>query len=237
MKLFIQLYNDKFIESLCLVQDTSYHTTKGMVNKDIYKIHHEHKFTHYIFIDKLVDNEIFEFIKDFHGEAKMYVYHSDKPNEKLIEHLEKKAIHLTKESFDNAKKIPLMCRENISIDNTIQRTNNICVFLDNSLSIPQVLADVLYPNTRMPIRLFNHASFQHPQNLGFLSEEEKITELQNSSFCIIINGQDYIIESQKCGCRPISATEIGKLEDSSYAVLEANQETTYEEFLTKEIMI
>jgi hypothetical protein len=233
MKLFVQLYNDKFIESLCLVKNTEYNILSGSINKDIYKINYELKCTHYIFVDKLIDNEINQFIQDYNRQTKIYIYHSDKPNNNLIQNFNQNVIHLTKEYVDGATKLPLMCRERIPRSSQENRDNTICVFLDNCSSIPKELIDQLYPNSKLPIRMFNHASLKHFQNLGFISEQEKIKVLEQSEFCVVINHKDYILEAHMCGCKPILALDLPNIKNQSYNLLQAEQETTYEKFLTE----
>ena len=236
MKLFIQLYNDKFIQNLLSTKNIAGLVVGSVINKNIYKIHHQHKYTHYIFIDKFIDNEINEFITDNHDQTKIFIYHSLGLNQKIIDHFGNKVQHLTKENDPNSVKIPLMCNP-IQLNNSISREKIISIFLDNCPEIPKEIIDHLYPNSTLPIRMYNHAGFVHPQNLGFLTEEEKIQILQKSEFSIIVNGADYILESLVCGCKPIAPDQIKHLDNNSYIAANATVESTYKDFLEKVILV
>ena len=237
MKLFVQSYNDKFIENICSVINPTARIESSIINKDIYKIHHQQQYSHYIFVEPIIDHEIASFIAEYCDQTKIFVYHSNGINLKLIDNTSSSIMHLSTETNEKTIKIPLMSNPVQTVKTPTQRDNSICAFLDNCRVLPDDLVNHLYPKSLLPIRLYNHASLKHVQNLGFLTESEKIAILYQSEFCIIMNNKDYILESISCGCKPIYPSELGKLADSSYVLAEAIQESTYPEFMEKVILI
>jgi hypothetical protein len=98
------------------------------------------------------------------------------------------------------------------------------------------LNDYLYPKKKLPIRLFNNSAIKHPQNLGLLSEENKADILNKAKYCIILNNDDYAIESKLCDCVPISIDEIPDLQGKKYSKISSQKGKTYEDFIFENII-
>ena len=76
-------------------------------------------------------------------------------------------------------------------------------FLDNDDKIPDCLYSLLYPNTKLQIRLFNGSSIQHNQHLGFVDEETKKNILSETK-TFLYTKTDYFCEACMCGCDTVN---------------------------------
>jgi len=227
MKVFIQPARDKFIDNCIPIKNINFTIESQLINKNIYKIHHHLKCSHYIFIDKLVDNEILQFIND-NQSLKLYIYHLETINNQLIEMLGNKVNHILE--------LPVLYNPKIYFNTNTIKEYEIVGFLDNITSIPEQLNEYLYPNSKLPIRIFNHPNFKHPQNLGLLLEENKAEILNKSKHCLILNKTDYVIESKLCNCIPLSISELSTLKAEKYASFGVNNAQTYEDFILEKIL-
>jgi hypothetical protein len=100
-----------------------------------------------------------------------------------------------------------------NIDNTnIDKKDQFVFFLDNKTNIPDQLQKLLYPHTKLPIKLFNGSSIQHYQHLGYLNEADRKSVLLDSKVFIYDDTQ-YIIEAMLCKCSLIDLQTINKCEN------------------------
>jgi hypothetical protein len=228
MKLFIQSIRDKFIDNCISVKNKDLIIEGGSVNKDIYRIHHNNQYSHYLFVDILLDNEIIQFINDNHTKVKFFIYHFlQKQNNKIIQVVGNKATQIID--------IPTLYNPDTYRNEGQEKIYDIVAFLDNR-NIPETLNDYLYPKKKLPIRLFNNSDVKHPQNLGLLSEKNKQDILNKAKYCIILNNEDYVIESKLCNCVPISIDEISDLKGEKYSKILPQKGKTYEDFIFENII-
>ena len=50
--------------------------------------------------------------------------------------------------------------------------------MDIDQDIPDNISKYLYPNSKLPIRMFNNSNILHYQNLGLLTEQDKAEVLK-----------------------------------------------------------
>lgn len=228
MKIFIQPARDKFIDNCIPIRNSNFTIESQSINKNIYKIHHHQKCSHYIFVDKLLDNELLQFINDNYKSLKIYIYHLQTINDHLIQSLGNKVNHILE--------LPALYNPEIYYNTNKPKEYQIVGFLDNTTSIPERLNQYLYPNSKLPIRLFNHPGFKHPQNLGLLLEENKAEILNKSEHCLILNKNDYVIESKLCNCTPLDISELSTLKAEIYSSFTSDKAQTYEDFILEKIL-
>ena len=78
------------------------------------------------------------------------------------------------------------------------KNNKIAVLLSGSDETNDLLLkDLLYPNTTIPLVLFNSTTYRHPQNVGFLSPDQAC-EIFNSYKAIIDIDDQFLLESKAC---------------------------------------
>ena len=178
------------------------------INNDLYKIYHTYKFSIGIFLASKFNNETAQFVSEFYSkQVKSIIYH-DIDNTDIMRDFNKAAHHLSYNNYQNVTVIPNMINNNLYKNlNLPRRKSSYAVFLDHSKSIPDSLIDVLYPNTKLHINMFNSEYVSHPQNLGKISEIDKVNILNSYEFFIDING-DYSAEAAECGAKTISVDQI-----------------------------
>jgi len=241
MKLFIQYYRSKFIDNLISLRDlNNIDIVSQSVNKDIYKIHTQNNCTHYLFDDILIDNEILDFITNYHGTNKISIYHTNKFNIDLYKRIENLQItHLCHDKDINYPSIYIPTLYNPGLCNNTGdpgKKYHIISFLENIPEIPLELKQHLYPNKKIDIKLFNHVLFKHPQNMGTITELNKIELLNNTKYYLVINDKDYALEAKLCGAIPISLDEIESLSGESMQNISELNTSTYLNFLYDNIL-
>jgi hypothetical protein len=100
--------------------------------------------------------------------------------------------------------------------------------MDNMERIPEALEKWLYPNTKLPIKLFNGDNLKHHQHLGSLKESEKAELLQQSKYYLSIDGH-YAPEAMDSGCIVLDIKELEDLIPVKYNKHKNYQ--TYNNFL------
>jgi hypothetical protein len=156
------------------------------------------------------------------------VYHAQTINSQLVDILKDKVNHILE--------LPILYNPKIYYNTNQTKEYQIVGFLDNIASIPENLNQYLYPNNKLPIRLFNHPGFKHPQNLGLLTEENKAEILNKAEHCVILNKNDYVIESKLCNCIPLDISELSTLKATKYSDFALDKAQTYEDFILENIL-
>ena len=230
-KLLIQNLNNKFINNIALCNtgycDKIVTETRG----SLYKLYYQYKFTHIIFVDSLLNQESIQFIQEFGHEVCSYVYKDS--NTDNYNHLEniKGVLAYAKPDNTNHKiiTIPILVNHDLYyLDKSLDKQNQIISFIDNIKAIPDNLQSYLYPNTTLPIKLFNNTEIIHPQNLGLLSEQDKAMLLRSSKYYLAVQ-EDYLAEAWACGCAVLSIDELSNCEPKEYKYSESFQ--SYANFL------
>lgn len=216
-KLLIQNLNDRFINNLALCTKHFCDIVATDITGSLYKLYYEHNFTHIVLIDSLLDNECLQFIDEFGSDVSVYIYKNSET--KNYQKTRKIAGILSYSKDDNdykTIKIPTLVNHDLYNSNhSIKKIDQIISFMDKIDNIPEILAKYLYPQTNLPIKLFNNNSIIHPQNLGLLSEKDKALLLQRSQYYLAIT-EDYVAEAWTCGCKVLTVDDLGTLEPSTY---------------------
>jgi hypothetical protein len=192
----------------------------GSILNDLYRTHHINAFDTYLFIADLFNNEIAQFITEYHNKSiRFFLYHTDTDATKQqVEDFGKVCKHFSWDGKYETTKIPNNIINNDLYNNkqTILKENFCTYFLSNDVEIPQSLASVLYPNSNLPIKMFDNANIKHYQNLGMLNEYDKANILKQAKYHIDNNGF-YSLEAVACGCDLISIDNI-KDNDNNFIV-------------------
>lgn len=217
-KLLIQNLNDKFINNLSLSKTDFCDIISTDIRNTLYQLYYQHKFTHIIFVDSLLNHESFQFIDEFGSDVMVYVYkNSTSDNYRQTKKIAG-ILSYTKDNDDSYKtiKIPtLVNHELYNANQPINKIHQIISFLDQTNKIPEDLQNYLYPQKSLPIKLFNNSDIIHPQNLGLLSERDKALLLQESKYYLAIT-EDYVAEAWACGCKVLTVGELDSCEPSIY---------------------
>jgi hypothetical protein len=190
----------------------------GDITNTLYQTFYTYKFDAIIFMASKFNTEIFQFINEFDN-IKVFIYH-DILNPALFD-LSLNIVHLLdnykNKNQDNIRNIPLLINKQLydSISNISMKYDVMVCFLDGLPNIPEQLSKFLYPNTKLPIKLFNNENIYHSQNLGMLNEVEKAHILKQAKYYITINNL-YVAEAMASGCIVLAPEEIDDMVPKKY---------------------
>jgi len=212
MNFKIQKANNKLNNNLRYLKLDSIDLQEFNPDKILYRSHYEKPYTHILFIESLITNEIKQFISEFFQSVKFFVYHDRQPNLDLIKHYKTAAKHIVNKEYNLADTmiIPGLINDQLfkSSTKTIKNEDIIC-FLEYRNTLPSKINTLLYPKTKHPIKLFNSPYIKHVQNLGTVSEPEKASILQSSKYYLPIDDNDeYIPEAISCGCVILNSSNL-----------------------------
>jgi hypothetical protein len=190
----------------------------------------------YIINSSVISEEIITFIQEFNSNIEFIVYFdifSDNLYQ-LLQPIVKKTIVNHDINKENSIKLPKNIINDILYTNLQipSKKNQLIYFIDNNTDLPLGLQSALYPNTNNKIKMFNSQTVQHPQNLGFVSEEDKKNILlESSTYCY--SNPEYLAEAMLCGCKALDVEDTFDLEKCYSLELEY---TTYGSFLRDNIL-
>jgi hypothetical protein len=228
MKLFIQEFDDKFINNLSLIESQNSIIINDSVHDNLYLIHYKYDFDAYVFVSSLLTNEIYQYILEFNKSKRIILYH-DIINQQIIDSVAQYCTNISSLDMDGVIKIPTLINEHIYFNMNKQRSKYISCFIDSVETLHEDLLSILYPNKKFNIRLFGSSSIRHPQNVGLLSEQDK-SEVLNSSEGFLLIDDLYLPEALSCGTKIFRPKQGELVEDKSS--IRTNTET-YAQFLTR----
>jgi hypothetical protein len=97
-------------------------------------------------------------------------------------------------------------------------------------SLPNELVAVLYPNSKLPIKIFDSPKIPHPQNLGTITEIEKGELLRSNRYYLTYNSDEYVLEAIECGCQIVDIDNIMDYTTKACAK-EPTDKVNYKDFL------
>lgn len=203
MNFTIQQANNKLNNSLVCLKLEDINIVPINTKNILYKAHYAKPFTHIMFIESLIDNEIKQFIAEFFQNIKIFIYHDRKPNLDFINDYRSAAKHIVNknETINNTIQLPNLINDQVFLNKDLTKNDDIVCFLEYREEIPSTLKDLLYPKAKHRIKLFNSPYIKHVQNLGLISESEKANILQLSKYYLPADDSDeYVAEAVACGC-------------------------------------
>lgn len=167
-------------------KDSIFMFNLSIINKEILSFINNFykKISIIIFVDKI--NELYSFINTNYPQLKQIV-----SDERLL--------------GDNKVLIPMYLVNEQLYNNIIisDKEDQYIYFFDNeSKNIKPELLALLYPNTNLPIKLFDSISIKHHQNIGFTTEIDKKNLLYKSKYYLFDNN-NYLAEAALAGCHSI----------------------------------
>lgn len=204
MKLFVSYYNNKFIRNIVLSKINNLEVLSGQYVGNLYKIQQKYLINSYIFsIEDLNNHEVLQFINDYSNKLKIFLYHSEF-NNNIVSTLSK-CTHLVNRldstsNTENVILIPNLVNSSIfsNVKTEKSELDSIICFMDDVKIIPEKLYNILYPKSKIKIKMYG-ATFKHHQNLGSVSEQDKKYLLDKYQSYLDING-DYFREAAICSC-------------------------------------
>lgn len=242
-KLLVQQHNSKFIQNIIYSKINNTDIIGAVLNNNLYQIYYTHKPTHVIFCADNLTPETIQFISDFgnNTDIKCFLYHNRSISEEIYTAFKTTGIiHICDEKYSGKDECQLLCPNNLinsQIFNNGTNTNeSIVCFLDDYNELPSVLQPYLYPNTKMPIKLFNAPDLKHYQNLGLLDELTRANVLKSTKYFLSLGSSknDYSLEAQSCGCIILSIADLKEYTSIQYKA--PGPVIDYATFITESIL-
>lgn len=242
-KILVQNTKAKFIQNLiyCQVQDSS--IIGSTFSNNLYQIYYSYNPTHAVFSADNITPEITQFISDFSTSVKCFIFH-DQINFNILNNFESFPVYnITSSEINNTNNKNIVYTKNIINSQLFYKINNlpkhesIVCFLDNQEMPNEQLNDCLYPNTKLPIKLFNSVDSHNYQNLGLLNEQQKAKVLQNNKYYLSLENSksDYSAEASACGCHVVVLENIKDYQSVPYN--EPPDTIEYQTFIKERILI
>jgi hypothetical protein len=99
--------------------------------------------------------------------------------------------------------------------NIENKNNNIIGFLEKITELSPELINCLYPNKKLPIKLFNNKNIHTIHNLGKVTEPQKAEILQQNKYYLNLDN-NYSIAASVCGCTILNMSDIDNITDVQY---------------------
>ena len=235
IKLFVQHNDNKFINNILLSQYSNIQILSAAVGDNIYKLFYKTEFDVCIFSASSINTAIYQFIKEFEDTNMRVFLHHTNINNGLLDLRTKNLTHLvdTTVTHQNHKQIitlPPLINKDIFTKRGNAKLDFISCFLDNVQNIPHPLLQKLYPNSRLPIKLFNNTNIRHAQNLGTITERDKAYILNKSTYYLSID-HHYAAEASAAGCVVLDPTELDDMRENKYKHIKTPQ--TYSRYIEK----
>jgi len=239
-KLLVQQSNHKFIQNLSYTNIDNTMTMVADIANNLYKYFYHHSFTHCIFKAELLTPEIMQFIADFSSSQIKCIIHHNILSEDIVKHYEDYNVshicHSTNTNLATIIPTNLLNTELFYADAGIDHSNSIISFMDGITSLSDDIMQYLYPNSNLPIKLFNNTNIKHPQNLGLINEQDKANLLRSYKYYLTISDNDeYIEEAKYSGCNIITLSTLNNYKNSIY--LPASPYITYVDFIKDNILV
>jgi len=233
-KIFIESINNKLFTNLRIIKD-NIQIFNGNLGNNIYQIFYKTKFDS-IIIASVINESIVQFAEEF-KDKKVYIYDQNRSlDQNIIDNNKSIDFILPSNNKTNKQGNRLNINTNMINDQLLQNTdgskqNYISCFLDSVQILPQELNSELYPNSHKKIKMFNNVKIQHPQNLGIITERERLKILSESEYYLNLDDQ-YVIEAAINGCKILSLESLSKLKPMDYDIPEYE---TYQNFIKEYI--
>lgn len=232
--------SDKLNSNLPYYTDSINLYEVDLSSNSIYKTYYsfQHKIDTFIFNLSKINNEIVSFISDFKNNHK-YVIYVDTDNSKILETIKDfECQYIIKNNInihiDNSYKLPeLIINDKLygNLDAKVQKINQAVYFLDNKISIPDNLNNILYPNTKIPVKMFNNSDIHHCQLVGYVNESDR-KDLLLESLIYLYSDDLYNVEASLCGCKLINVSKIDKDAKTIENITKHADSETYEKYTT-----
>lgn len=217
--------NNKFNKNILCVEDKEYNIFSIASQPSIYKYLYTNeslqnkediKNNFFIINSSLINNEISDFIRNFHNTFNIWIF-IDNNSFVLDSTLNVKYITYKNIENLNSKILPYNIVDKSIYSNlqNIEKIDQLVYFFNpqNNIQTVSKLEKYLYPTTNLRIKLFDNDKFNHPQNLGYLSENDRGAILRESRFYLCDNTNYYVTEALLSGCILINLDDSADIED------------------------
>jgi len=209
--LLIQQGPGKFLQNCPALSLDDLSIIDIVIDNNLYKTFFKYKPSNCIFSANAISNEIIQFCQDYSNSIKIYFFVL---NDSSLPQL-KSTINSSIKTIGYANTdiiIPQsLINDQLFYNKPSLRTDGIVCFMDGVSNIENSMMNLLYPNTTIPIKMFNCPNIKHYQNLGTLTEEDRAAVLQTHKYYLDLDlppGLNYKQEAVACGCIPVTIEDV-----------------------------
>lgn len=222
----IHLYpvNNKFNKNILSIEDDQYNIFSMASQSSIYKylytnekLQNQENIKDNIFIinSSVINNESIDFINNFHNLFNIWIFVD---NESFILNPQLNVRYITNRYVNNftSKILPNNIVDKAMYSNVeiLDKLDQLVYFFSsNTTQINSSIEKYLYPASNLRIKLFDNNQFNHPQNLGYLTERDRSLVLLESKFYICDNNNYYLTEAMLSGCIVLNIDDEASLEE------------------------
>lgn len=208
----IHLYsvNNKFNKNIIDIQDIDMHISNISDRYGIYKYFYsqnikdplEHIF---IFNSSILNKELLDFIINFSKILNIWILIDNNfiPIDNLdVKYISNQPLNKYTHKILSNRIVNKRLYEQV---NKINKQNQLVYFFQtHDQKIIDKMLPYLYPGSNLSIKLFDNPNFNHPQNLGYLTESDRLGILSESKYYLHDASDYYLTEATICGCIPIN---------------------------------
>lgn len=223
--ILIQNTNNKFIQNCLSTSMDGVRIIDIDISNNLYQTFFRHKPQVCIFDAAHITEEITQFCLDHDATTSVYLVHTENTTLVSSNHISSHIRHIGYGNSYNIRIPSDIINDQLFYNPNLDRINSCVCFLENIAPNPDIIK-ILYPNTTVPIKLFNGHDFKHYQNLGTVKEQDKAHLLQTHRYYLNLNYpiyHSYTLEATACGCKPISISML--VDDSSLFNIETSGST------------
>lgn len=236
--ILIQHSKKKFIQNCLSLSLDNYTIIDIAIGNNLYQTYFRHKPAYCLFTASNLSSEVVQFCEDYGDKTNVYMFCDTEDSCTSARAVLDKNIPIT---YIGQGKDAISIPSNLINDklffnnNNTNRKDSIVCFMDEMFEMPSKLIELLYPNTKIPIKLFNCSSIKHYQNLGVITEKNRALLLQTNKYYLDMGpytGNSYVNEALACGSIPISLEDLSSNNYHNQINTQTNpQLLTYTNFL------
>lgn len=234
--ILIQQSFEKFLQNCSSTSFDNVITIDIAIGNNLYQTFFKHKPEYCLFSANAISNEVLQFCQDYSNSTNIFFFHQQNTSyEQFRTSINLSNIYHIGYNIGDVILPKLLINDQLFYCSNQNKNDGIICFMDGFDALPNKLLDLLYPNTNMPIKLFNCPNIKHYQNLGILTEKDKASVLQTHKYYLDLKQDtpyNYNTEAIICGALPVSVDD---LLDNRYQSLVVSKITetpiTYSNFL------
>lgn len=246
--IIIQNTDQKFLNHIALSKlSEEYNIYQINLHNTIYEVFYRLNPVLVLLDAAAISRDIYQFINEFKNTNNICIYHDTNMYDKIlsidnIKHfIDDEYIESKYSNNEYVLRIPPLVNKSLyEKSNEATKTTQVVCFLDKIKFIDAKLMSVLYPQSKQKILLYHNKSIQHPQNMGMLSEKEKVDILKKSSHYLCVNNT-YLYDAIAAGCLVYNITDIDDNQNiinttiSSYDIKDIADVQDYSDFIKRYI--
>jgi len=252
------IFTKHFIYDMSLIEQPM-----AIVPGKLFDQYHMHKkdISGYLFQSSMINKEIIDFIQKFNKYTKIYLYF-DKFNLQLYNDASSMIRCIIREDLATSKQSQIKQKNTIKANAMYsEQLINSVKLPDNRIETEDILADIsdieklqeslekiLYPNSKLKIKLFNSSTINVSQNLGFVDDETMVrmidscklyidTNLNYLLYALILDKQTIALENNSFLKKTKEITEdVISSVDKSKLQINDIVKNSYKNFIQKHIL-